>query len=505
MAPKTRRVARGTAIVVLSACLAVVNLAEPASASFSFAGTARHALGCSTGDANRNVAFDLAVMHTAPDIGGTFTVGVTNLQTPDAPGITTMVRLLIDGPVESPGLWSFPGTETFTTTGPGTVTIRLASVHGFVVVGTNHYPYQCLPMIDGVEASPIVAAAPLTSVAAVVGPAELQVVEGQGANVTLSLSSPLPGGATIDVAPVGGSATAVEDFDPTIRTASFAAGSSTATVTIPTVDDAVVEGGYPAELMVGQFVNASSDVAFVGSIGVRLADNEPSYFISAPTVVETDEGTASVYITVTLSEPAPTRRSVTFWTLPASASLGEDYLPKEVTVAFAAGSRQKTVTVRVPSDAAVESNEVFVSSVLQSDGLRACAADQPVTIVDLPPGGPSVAIGDTDVLEGDSGARVAKFAVTLSHVPTSTVTVQWSTVDGTASADAGDFSRRTNRTLTFRPGQQSKAVVVPIVPDIAPEGNEAFSVVLSNPVGVVLADSSGTATIVENSGYCSQP
>ncbi|MBA3251483.1 MAG: hypothetical protein H0T66_14525 [Geodermatophilaceae bacterium] len=66
----------------------------------------------------------------------------------------------------------------------------------------------------------------------------------------------------------------------------------------------------------------------------------------------------------------------------------------------------------------------------------------------------SVSIGNDAVLEGDRGSRFAIMPVRLSAASAGPVTVDFTTVDGTARS-GGDYAARRG-TLTFLPGQRTK-------------------------------------------------
>ena len=117
----------------------------------------------------------------------------------------------------------------------------------------------------------------------------------------------------------------------------------------------------------------------------------------------------------------------------------------------------------------------------------------------------TVAIADASpVLEGNpapSPTPVANFTVSLSapNPDPSPVTVGYNTVNGTASS--GSDYQSSSGTLSFDMGQQIKTISVPIIPDTVGEGDETFSVKLSNPQGNVpftIADDEGQATIVDD-------
>ena len=112
-------------------------------------------------------------------------------------------------------------------------------------------------------------------------------------------------------------------------------------------------------------------------------------------------------------------------------------------------------------------------------------------------GPPGLSVADAQVTE-DPGVT-ADFTVTLSRVSTSQVTVNYATADGTGSnaAVAGEDYEETSGTLTFAPGDTEKTVSVTVLDDAVDEGEETFTLTLSNPQGgdAYLKDSTATGTI----------
>lgn len=109
-----------------------------------------------------------------------------------------------------------------------------------------------------------------------------------------------------------------------------------------------------------------------------------------------------------------------------------------------------------------------------------------------PPANPTFFLADTTVTEGQD--RTAQIAVTLSRASSETVTVSYSTADGTAAQDS-DYGA-TSGVLTFAPGQTRQTIEVPILADATPESNETFTINFSNPTGnAILSDSQATVTI----------
>ena len=106
-------------------------------------------------------------------------------------------------------------------------------------------------------------------------------------------------------------------------------------------------------------------------------------------------------------------------------------------------------------------------------------------------GPPGLSVADAEVQEGPNATLA--FAVTLSRAPSGTVTVDYATADGTATA--GSDYTATNGTLSFAAGETEKTVSVPVLDDGHDEGSETLTLTLSNPSGAYLADGSATGTI----------
>lgn len=103
----------------------------------------------------------------------------------------------------------------------------------------------------------------------------------------------------------------------------------------------------------------------------------------------------------------------------------------------------------------------------------------------------------TTQTEGNSGAVVYSFTITLNAASHATQTVNYAVAgSGAFAANAADFSGALSGTVTFLSGETSKTIQVTVNGDTAPEDNETFTVTLSGATsGLSLATSSVTATI----------
>ena len=109
----------------------------------------------------------------------------------------------------------------------------------------------------------------------------------------------------------------------------------------------------------------------------------------------------------------------------------------------------------------------------------------------------TLSVGDVTMMEGTSGVQNAAVTVTLSGPLNKSVSVDYGTANGAATAGS-DYTAAVGR-LTFARGETVKTILVPVYGDQIPEQNESFYVYLSNSKGAMIADNNGGVTIVDSS------
>jgi hypothetical protein len=103
---------------------------------------------------------------------------------------------------------------------------------------------------------------------------------------------------------------------------------------------------------------------------------------------------------------------------------------------------------------------------------------------------------DVTVPEGNVGSTAAVITVRLSSASVQTVSVNYTTADGSATAGS-DYQAKTG-TLVFSPGETSKTISVLVYGDRLPEPSENFFVNLNGPTNASVADAQGVVTIVDD-------
>ncbi|MBI2927593.1 MAG: HYR domain-containing protein, partial [Verrucomicrobia bacterium] len=332
---------------------------------------------------------------------------------------------------------------------------------------------------------------------------DVTVSEGNAGTVnavfTVTLSPASSYTVTVDYATADGTATLADsDYVAAADTLTFAPGETSKTITV------VVNGDTKFEPDETFFVNLSNAVnAFItdsqGLGTITNDDPQPTISISDVNLPEGNVGTTPFTFTVSLSNPSFETITVNYVTAEGTATVADtDFLGASGTLTFAPGETTQLVTVLVNGDIKFEPNETFFvnlsgavnATIANSQGQAAILNDDAV---------PAVTISDHSVTEGNAGAVAATFAVNLSNPSSQTITVAFTTADGTATAADNDY-QSLGGTLTFNPDETTARVTVLINGDTKFEPGEIFFVNLSDAVNATLLDAQGQGTIVNDDG-----
>lgn len=215
-----------------------------------------------------------------------------------------------------------------------------------------------------------------------------------------------------------------------------------------------------------------------------------------------------IQFAVSLSEPSDGSVVISYETANGSASASSDFWGKTGTMTFNAGEQVRYITVDLIDDATFEGTENLFLNITSATNASITDGQGEGTIVDDDPEPlPTVSIGDASANEGKLNTKGKNrgtpqltnmtFTVTLSAASSQTVTVNYSTADGTATLSGNDY-QAANGSVTFNPGETSRTVTVTIVGDNDVEPDENFSVNLLSASGANIADASGTGTILDD-------
>ena len=312
---------------------------------------------------------------------------------------------------------------------------------------------------------------------------------------TVTLSEAISATVTVGYTTADDTATAGDDYLVTAGMLTFAPGVTEQTVSVNVIGDAL------NELTENFFVNLAA--AVFAEIGdgqgqATIVDDDPAPTLRIADVTfdpEGDQGTVDAVLQVTLSAPSGKTVTVDYTTADGTAIAGDDYQARTGTLTFLPGVTQQTIEVPVIGDVLEEPDEAFFVALSDPDNALIDVGRGRAAIVD--DDGSLLSITDVTIdPEGDTATATAIFTVSLLPAAASTVTVDYATADGTATA--GDDYRPSSGTLTFETGQTQQTIEVAVIGDLLSEDNETFFVDLSGPANARIADGQGTATIIDD-------
>jgi large repetitive protein len=308
--------------------------------------------------------------------------------------------------------------------------------------------------------------------------------------ITVKLNGPNSTQSTsVNYATSNGTATAGSDYTAASGTLTFAANETSKTVVVTIADDTIGEADEQFTLTLSSPVNGT--VVTPSTSTVVIATNDPIIF--DPSTVTVHENVGNAVITLKLSGGASTQAvSVNYATSDGTAVAGSDYTAASGTVTFNAGQTVKTFTVPVREDALAEGTE-SVRLTLSSpvNGVLGSATTATLNIQ------PNDTIGfSMDQFKVIEYEQLATVTVKLNAPSASTVTVNYATSNGTATAGS-DYST-INGTLTFAAGETSKTFSVAIMDDAIVDADETINLTLSSATNSVLGKSVATIKISDN-------
>ncbi|MGR5177210.1 Calx-beta domain-containing protein [Vibrio mediterranei] len=323
------------------------------------------------------------------------------------------------------------------------------------------------------------------------------IVEGDTSTTyTVTLSSAAPVGSVVTLSYTDGTATAGEDYTKTL-TAIVGGDGTTATFTVDTLDDNLVEGSESFTVSVSGVEDGEGNAVFeaLNLDGASQLTNITDEDTPGPedTVTVTLEGPESIVegdtsttYTVTLSSAAPIGSVVTLSYTDGTATAGEDYT-KTLTAIVGGDGTTATFTIDTLDDNLAEGSESFtvsVSGVEDGDGnaifeaLNLDGASQQTNITDEGDPDPEDTVtvtleGPENIVEGDTSST---YTVTLSSAAPVGSVVTLSYADGTATAGE-DYAK----TLTAIVGGDGTTATftVDTLDDNLVEGSESFTVSVS--------------------------
>ena len=332
-------------------------------------------------------------------------------------------------------------------------------------------------------------------------------VEGDEVVLTVSLSAASGYGLSVPYGVVAGSSTA-SSSDYVLSPAGavvFAAGETSKTVTVATVDDDADEPDEQVTVQLGAGSNYAVSSS-AGSAVVWVKDNDEP---APPGPVEPAVPVASIVraggsgvaeggsreFTVGLSAAAAAAVTVAYSVAAASstAGVGDYVLSPAGSVTFAAGETAKTVTITAVDDAVDEPGEVVTLGLLAGSGYAVSSAGGSAEVKILDNDAPPVA----SISSGGSAVEGSAVSLTVSLSAPSGygLSVPYSVVAGSTTAGSSDYVLSPAGAVVFAAGETSKTVTVATVDDEVDEPDEQVTVQLGVGYDYAVSSVAGSAVV----------
>ena len=298
----------------------------------------------------------------------------------------------------------------------------------------------------------------------------------------------------IQYATADGTAKAGADYTNASGTLTILGDSLSGTLEVPVLEDGLYEEG---ESFFVSLTALSGATVSEESAAVNIDDNETQPQIGfSPDTYTVSENAANAVLSLNITVPAQADMVLHYVTQAGTATAPGDFTQTSGTKTIPGGSTTASISIPLADDDLYEGNENFLV-VLQQSTIATLGTDTASVVLTDTEAMPSISFSAAAFEKKENGGS-GMLTVSLSGKSQSAVTVAYATAAGTAQPGA-DFTA-TQGILTIPGGQTQGSVPVPLLDDSIYEGDESFTVTLSNPAGAILALSSAAFTIRDNEG-----
>lgn len=305
--------------------------------------------------------------------------------------------------------------------------------------------------------------------------------EGDSLFFTLSRTGSTSAAASVSFSTGNGTAQHGSDYYGASNTVIFAAGESSRSLSIATIEDSVGEG---TETLTMTLSTPSAGYALVGS-GVAtgtITDDDggaPSFSIASAQATEGN----SLFFTLSRSGSTAAAAIISYSTGDVTAQAGSDYVAASDTVTFAAGESSRSLSIATIQDSAPESTETLTMTLSHpSAGYTVNGSGVATgTIADDDAAVSSYSVADAQATEGNS----LFFKVTRTGNTATAGTVNYQSADGPApnGALSGTDYLGGGADVTFAAGQTERWLSFATLTDGATEGPETTTLTIYLPSG----------------------
>lgn len=314
------------------------------------------------------------------------------------------------------------------------------------------------------------------------------------------------GAVTVEYEVEAGTATAGDDYEVVSGTLSFADGKTSASFTIPVIDDNEAEDSETVLIKIknpgGGASIGTPDVATLtivdndeGDGSTLDPENTKGVFVFSAAEYEIAEDMSSVVITVDRTSGTDGTATVKIDTTNGSAD-SSYYDTNNATLTFNSGESSKTITINVKDNSGTNGNKTVNLKLSNPTGGATLGSLSTSVLV----------IVDDEISEFGNGkfrlseseyetyeGEVALITIDRRNGASGEVEVDYATQN--TLAKSGEDYTETSGTLVFKEGETQKIIAVPILDDTKDDNRETFRFKISNATGGATIDVPNEAII----------
>lgn len=288
-------------------------------------------------------------------------------------------------------------------------------------------------------------------------------------------------------------------------TITIPAGSNSASLNLPVIDDAIVEGTETISITTGAVTSPYNILIANSPQTLNITDNDfATLSIADASITEGDNGTKILSFDVTLNQPTKESFNVTYSTANGTATAGEDYLAAvNNTVTFnGTAGELRTINITLNSDTKIEADETFtlnLSAISNNFGGHLAFADALATGTILNDDQAQLSITASNGNEQGLVPATFTFALPTGITVDKNTSITY-TISGSAS-NGTDYTGAITNTVVLFANTGSITVTLPVIDDNLVENTETLILTINNLVSdynLTAVSSTANANILDN-------
>lgn len=190
--------------------------------------------------------------------------------------------------------------------------------------------------------------------------ATYSVTEGTaGIQIGISRASGIGGGVSVRFRTQAGTATPSQDYTEVVSTVNFGDNETSKNVFVPIISDQLDELDETVNLILDNPVNAALGLPSTAVLTIQDAENQPDLSALSGSVIEGDNGSTFIQLSMRLSRPTQRSVSVDFATVAGTATPGVDYTEVSGRITLPPGVTRKFLNISVNGDFLYELDETL--------------------------------------------------------------------------------------------------------------------------------------------------